>query len=77
MENRPNHPDFMTSSELRKAKFSGMRHNSISNEMEIWIDGVMEKAVSIVEMQNDPYVLDKAYKEAFGFKDHAVIERSK
>lgn len=39
---RPDHYDFMDSSELAKIKWSGMRHNSISHRMELWIEGVVK-----------------------------------
>lgn len=39
---RPDHYDFMDASELRKVKWSGLRHNSISHRMELWIDGVVK-----------------------------------
>jgi len=36
---RPDHPDFMDHSELKKAGFSGLRSNALSSELEIWVDG--------------------------------------
>ena len=36
---RPNHPDFMTSGELKKMKFNGIRSNSITEDLECWIEG--------------------------------------
>ena len=33
---RPDHPDFMGASELKKAEFSGIRHNSLTDQTEIW-----------------------------------------
>ena len=33
---RPDHPDFMDASELKKREFCGLRHNKLSNQMEIW-----------------------------------------
>lgn len=39
---RPNHNDFKDSAELRKENFSGIRHNSITDNMEFWIDGRIE-----------------------------------
>lgn len=41
---RPDHDDFATSSELRQRKFSGVRHNSISDMAEIWLDGELKGA---------------------------------
>ena len=36
---RPDHYDFMDSSELKKIEWSGVRHNSITHRMELWIVG--------------------------------------
>ena len=33
--NRPSHPDFMTAKELKDMKFSGTRHNSLVDSIEI------------------------------------------
>lgn len=63
---RPTHTDFMTSGELKKHRFTGLRRNSINLDMEIWIDGELRKSVSAIEMAYDPdTALTKAYEEAF------------
>lgn len=36
---RPEHPDFMTSKELKDIKFTGMRHNTLLDRIEIWVLG--------------------------------------
>lgn len=36
---RPFHPDFATTGELMKRKFSGMRNNSLTQRTEIWTVG--------------------------------------
>jgi hypothetical protein len=36
---RPDHPDFKDSKELAKLGWSGIRHNSITDYMELWVDG--------------------------------------
>lgn len=40
---RPDHYDFMDSTELREAKWSGVRHNSLTHRMELWIVGEMKR----------------------------------
>ncbi len=42
---RPDHPDFMTASELKKHEFSGVRTNSLSGDVEIWKAGEITKIV--------------------------------
>jgi hypothetical protein len=39
---RPDHSDFMTTSELKAAKFSGWRHNKVLEEMELWQQGIIQ-----------------------------------
>lgn len=36
---RPNHNDFLTAAELKKESFCGVRHNSLTDYMEFWIEG--------------------------------------
>lgn len=62
---RPNHYDFMDSSELKKAKFTGLRHNSITDSAEIWIEGEIRKIVTFAEVALDPLAINKAYEEVF------------
>lgn len=71
---RPNHPDFMDSSELKKAEFSGLRQNSISGDMEIWVAGQRRKTVSLVSMQLDKHAVEKAYAEVFGL-DQCIVKK--
>ena len=61
---RPDHPDFKTESELRKANWSGIRINSMTNEWEIWIDGE-RKAYGA---KKDKEAFHKAYADVFGFE---------
>lgn len=63
---RPNHPDFMTSAELKNSGWSGMRDHKMAMEYEIWIVGEMVKSVSYMEVAKDPFALTKAYMEYFG-----------
>ena len=72
---RPDHPDFMTSFELQKTKFSGLRHNSISHELEIWVDGEIRKRLTQAELQYDSdLAIANAFKEVFrlDFVDVAI-----
>ena len=62
---RPNHPDFMTSSELKKIEFTGIRQNNIALQWEFWILGNVERTVSFQAVKNDPLALTKAHMEVF------------
>jgi hypothetical protein len=59
----------MDSSELRKAKFTGLRHNSITSDAEIWILGNLEERISKQQVLLDPDALNKAYERLFGLVD--------
>lgn len=63
---RPNHPDFMTSSELKKAEWSGVRQNELSREWEFWIVGEIKERVHEDTVIADPTALTKAHMEIFG-----------
>lgn len=39
---RSNHNDFATSKELKDREFSGVRHNSLTDRMELWVFGRVE-----------------------------------
>lgn len=62
---RPDHPDFMDSSELKKMGFCGMRNNSISGDIEIWLMGEVVKTVSAVAQSVNPNALAEAMSEVF------------
>ena len=62
---RPNHHDFMDTSELRKIAFSGLRHNSISDDMEIWVHGEVRRSVTRSERVLNPQAVDAAFVEVF------------
>lgn len=62
---RPDHNDFKDFYELRKEKFSGIRHNSISQEIEIWLDGEIKGRCA--ENNVDEY--QRLYNEIFGLRD--------
>lgn len=66
---RPNHPDFMDSSELKKLGFSGLRNNSITQDYEIWIDGEVVKRITLAERTLNPDIVKIRWEELFGL-DH-------
>ena len=74
---RPNHPDFMTSSELKKAEWSGVRQNELSREWEFWIVGEIVKRVHEDAVIADPQALTKAHMEIFGMKMQTVEQQLK
>ena len=63
---RPDHPDFMTSAELKAIQFSGMRDHRMAMEFELWVVGEMARSITYREVQKDPYALSKAQVEYFG-----------
>lgn len=74
---RPDHPDFMTSEELKKKKFTGIRHNTIALRWEFWILGDMVRSVAFEAVAKDKYALTKAHIEIFHMTpDPAVFKRS-
>jgi hypothetical protein len=66
---RPNHTDFMDSSELAKAKFNGQRHNSITNDWELWIDGEVVRSVTEMQVKLNPQAINEALESFFGLED--------
>lgn len=70
---RPDHPDFMDSIELSRIGFSGIRSNSLTHYMEIWIDGVRRFEMSIADYQNNPEKFQKEYADLFGLHNVEVV----
>lgn len=66
---RPDHPDFHTSSELAKNQWSGIRHNSVTNDAEIWLLGEMMVAISPEQVNLNMHAIDEAYAEIFGLHE--------
>lgn len=62
---RPDHPDFMTTSELAANDFTGLRHNSITNDAEFWILGEVVRKVTKQEVLVNPTAISRAYEEVF------------
>lgn len=62
---RPDHPDFMDSSELRKLEFSGVRANKLTQQMELWVLGEVVKTLSMIEANLHPEKWEALYAEVF------------
>lgn len=69
---RPDHPDFMTSSELKVHQFSGVRQNEITRNWEFWIGGELKVAVS--EIDATPQKLRETHVKLFQLRDHSSNE---
>jgi hypothetical protein len=70
---RPDHDDFATSAELSARRFTGIRHNSITNEQELWVEGHIKLAMSVDMLRVNPQLWHKKYEELFAL--HHVEER--
>lgn len=73
---RPNHPDFMDSSELKKIRFSGVRQNQMALQWEFWILGNVERTVSFADVAKDSLALTRAHVDLFAMTpDPALFKR--
>ena len=63
---RPDHPDFLTATELAAQGFTGVRSNSLNGDMECWVHGKKEFSVGQTEMGINPAAFEIAYAEHFG-----------
>lgn len=63
---RPNHPDFMTMTELRALKWSGVRQEKIAKTTEFWIEGEIVKIVTQHDIRMNPKAIQAAHVELFG-----------
>lgn len=66
---RPNHADFMTSSEIAKAKFTGFRRNVLTQAAEVWLDGNLEISIGDAELVLNPKALNEALEKLFALDD--------
>ena len=66
---RSDHTDFCTAKELKDRDFSGMRHNSLSNQMEIWIDGELRGSMEYNLALQYPDKFNQLYSEVMGLKE--------
>ncbi len=67
--NRPNHNDFATTSELRERKFNGIRHNSLTEACEIWLEGEVRASISPEMVEMNPRAIDEAMEEVYSLKE--------
>ena len=67
-----NEYDTRTSSDLKHARFSGIRANDLMNQFEIWILGNVEKTVPYAEFWINEQALTEAYCIVFGLKDATI-----
>jgi hypothetical protein len=72
---RPNHPDFMLSSELKAIEFSGIRHNSLTYEMELWLRGEVKMRIAVSEYNTEhgQQLWNKTYSDIFGLYNVETI----
>lgn len=69
---RPSHADFKTTSELTKEEFTGLRHNSLTDRLEIWMLGNIEAEISRVDIKLNKYAVQDKMEEIFAL--HATKE---
>lgn len=62
---RPDHPDFMDSSELKAIEFTGVRLNKLAAQYEFWIVGKVVRTVTEQELRRNPDALNLAHQEVF------------
>lgn len=62
---RSNHPDFLTSSELKAKEWSGVRKNSLSDDYEFWVAGEIIKTVPLEAVKKDAFILERTHIELF------------
>lgn len=66
--NRPDHPDFKDSTELKKEKWSGLRMNSLTNCAEIWLLGNLEASVSPWDLAQNPNKVNEEMERVFALE---------
>ena len=62
---RPDHADFMTSAELKEIEFSGLRNNSLNNDLECWVLGELVFFVTPEETRRSPGAFHRKYEKHF------------
>lgn len=65
---RPNHPDFLTSEELKKAEYSGLRRNEMALTTEIWMLGDCVISITDEELSRNPQAINIAMEEVFALE---------
>lgn len=71
-DKRPDHSDYATSSELRSREYSGLRLNSITDKMELWILGVLKEEIDCEKGVPNYHQLNRAYEVHFGISLHEM-----
>ena len=66
---RPDHPDFMTTSELKEKEFTGIRHNSLTNDCEIWLLGSIGECVTPQQVEMNLHAIDDAMARVFALEE--------
>ena len=65
-QRRSDHSDYATSSELRNRKFSGYRLNTITQELELWVGGILRGVVPAPNGQPDEAKVQEISNRIFG-----------
>jgi hypothetical protein len=66
---RPDHPDFMTHGELKLREFSGIRHNSIDQSVEVWYMGTIAEVIPQQMLMLDANTaIGQALERVFGIR---------
>lgn len=63
---RSSHSDFATSSELKERAFSGYRLNTITDELEIWVRGIIQGRVRAPNGRADEDAVQREFNRIFG-----------
>ena len=66
---RPDHPDFMDFTELKKIKFSGYRNNSLTSDCEIWLLGECVKKISPDMLRENGNIIQESLSEVFALNN--------
>ena len=69
IDKRPDHNDFRDSSELKKLEFSGIRKNSITDEIEIWILGEIKEKIHRSQVLVNPKAVEEALARVLALDD--------
>lgn len=62
---RPNHPDAMDASELKRIEFTGIRKNNLDRSVECWLMGELRFYVSEMEYALSQDAFARKYEEVF------------
>jgi hypothetical protein len=66
---RPDHNDFRDHSELKKLGFTGVRHNSVTKEWEIWLEGEIKALGPVADVD----AMAAAYEEVFALEHVEIV----